>query len=70
MSGISLSKNAAKMKYEELREAFYKRNARGAIRTHEFLRKWVLSPSPLTWLGNPRTNVLILCKTSTKKEEI
>ena len=33
-------------------------NARGAIRTHEFLRKWVLSPSPLTWLGNPRTDVV------------
>ncbi len=37
-----------------------KENARGAIRTHEFLRKWVLSPSPLTWLGNPRTTVVFI----------
>ena len=33
------------------------KNARGAIRTHEFLRKWVLNPSPLTKLGNPRNHV-------------
>ena len=29
--------------------------ARGGIRTHELLREWILSPSPLTWLGYPRS---------------
>src|SRR2546427_4445873 len=28
--------------------------AGGGIRTHEPLRDRVLSPAPLTWLGNPR----------------
>ncbi len=29
-------------------------NAGAGIRTPELLREWILSPSPLTWLGNPR----------------
>ena len=31
--------------------------AGGGIRTHEPLRDRVLSPAPLTWLGNPRVIV-------------
>jgi hypothetical protein len=33
-------------------------NARSRIRTGEPLREWTLNPSPLTWLGDPRTIVL------------
>lgn len=29
-------------------------NARDGIRTHEYFRNQILSPSPLTWLDNPR----------------
>ncbi len=32
-------------------------NAEGGIRTHELLRDRSLGPAPLTWLGNPRTEV-------------
>jgi hypothetical protein len=35
-------------------------NARSRIRTGELLRDRVLSPAPLTKLGNPRTIVLLL----------
>lgn len=31
-----------------------KTSARGGIRTLEILRYRILSPAPLTWLGNPR----------------
>jgi hypothetical protein len=33
---------------------FTYKGAGGGIRTHERLRDRVLSPAPLTWLGDPR----------------
>jgi hypothetical protein len=33
----------------------HKFSARGGIRTHEILRYRILSPAPLTELGNPRS---------------
>ena len=39
---------------------FLKTDARSRIRTGELLRDRVLSPAPLTKLGNPRTIVLML----------
>jgi hypothetical protein len=38
----------------------HRKNARGRIRTGELLRDRVLSPAPLTKLGNPRTIVFII----------
>src|SRR5438093_6306069 len=44
------------------RSESYGGGAGGGIRTHEPLRDRVLSPAPLTWLGNPRLEAE--CETS------
>ena len=42
-------------------KSIYKRfGARGAIRTHEFLRNQALNLAPLTWLGNSRMLACLL----------
>ena len=45
---------------------FLKTDARSRIRTGELLRDRVLSPAPLTKLGNPRTIVLCFLRALSK----
>jgi hypothetical protein len=42
------------MKPISLEQDEFLNGAGGGIRTHERLRDRVLSPAPLTWLGDPR----------------